>query len=141
MNFFSRTINTILAVWMWTALGALAIATPPDQQTASQPTLGKSIYEVHCAPCHGTSGKGDGVASALLNPRPRNLTTGMFKFRSTESGSLPTDEDLTATISNGLHGRSMPDWAPFIKGDSFKKKCESSLCSQGLDPRWSSSRA
>ncbi len=124
MNFFLKTISTILAVWMWTALGALATATPPDQQTASQPTLGKSIYELHCAPCHGTGGKGDGVASALLNPQPRNFTTGMFKFRSTESGSLPTDEDITRTINSGLHGTAMPDWAPFIKGDSLTKVVE-----------------
>jgi len=110
-----------LAAWLWTVVSALAISAPADRQTSSQTAVGKTIYEVHCAPCHGVNGKGDGIASALLNPRPRNFTTGIFKFRSTESGSLPTDEDLTATINSGLHGTSMPDWAPFIKGDSLKE--------------------
>ena len=121
MKLFSKTMCTFLAVWMWSALGAFAITAPADQQTASQSAMGKSIYNVHCAQCHGATGKGDGIASALLNPRPRNFTTGLFKFRSTESGSLPTDEDLTTTINNGLHGTAMPDWAPFIKGDSLKE--------------------
>src|SRR5208283_2323513 len=92
MKLFSKTMCTFLAVWMWSALGAFAITAPADQQTASQSAMGKSIYNVHCAQCHGATGKGDGIASALLNPRPRNFTTGLFKFRSTESGSLPTDE-------------------------------------------------
>ncbi len=82
--------------------------------------LGKSIYDARCAPCHGENGKGDGPASALLNPRPRNFTSGMYKFRSTESGSIPSDDDLMNTVKNGLHGTAMPDWAPFISGDSLK---------------------
>ena len=121
MKSFFQTTYKSLAAWLWVGVSAHALCASPHQQTASQTAMGKSIYEVHCAPCHGISGKGDGVASALLNPRPRNFTSGMFKFRSTESGSLPTDEDLMATINNGLHGTSMSDWAPFIKGDSLKE--------------------
>ena len=47
------------------------------------------------------------MAAAML-PRPRKLTTGVFKFRSTPSGSLPTDADLARTIRGGLFGTSMP---------------------------------
>ena len=88
-----------------------------DDETAGP---GKSIYDARCAPCHGSTGKGDGPNAALLNPRPRNFTSGIFKFRSTETGSLPADDDFTATIKNGLHGTAMSDWGPFIKGDSLK---------------------
>jgi mono/diheme cytochrome c family protein len=119
-SLFQATCKS-LAAWLFMGMGAHALGAPAGQQTSSQTAVGKSIYEVHCAPCHGTSGKGDGVASALLNPRPRNFTSGMFKFRSTESGSLPTDDDLMSTVKNGLHGTAMPDWAPFIKGDSLKE--------------------
>ena len=69
--------------------------------------------------CHGKDGKGSGPAALLLSPRPNDLTAGKFKFRSTESGNIPTDDDLLTTIQNGLHGTAMPDWEPFIKGDSL----------------------
>jgi cytochrome c oxidase cbb3-type subunit 2 len=41
-------------------------------------------------------------------PRPRNLTTGKFKIRSTMM--LPTDQDLFRTISRGIRGTAMPSW-------------------------------
>src|SRR6186997_48140 len=72
-----------------------------------------ALYEQRCAVCHGKTGRGDGPFAGLLDPRPRDFTTGRFKFRSTETGSLPTDEDLAASITNGLHGTSMPSWKKF----------------------------
>jgi len=85
---------------------------------------GKSIYESRCVACHGKEGKGNGPASALLSPRPRDFTTGKFKFRSTGTGSIPTDGDLLNTVRNGLHATAMPDWKPFIGDDSLKAVVE-----------------
>ncbi len=34
---------------------------------------GKVIYEADCAACHGPQGKGDGPASAALDPKPADL--------------------------------------------------------------------
>jgi cytochrome c oxidase cbb3-type subunit 2 len=82
--------------------------------------LGKQIYVARCAHCHGAEGKGDGVPAAVLNPRPRDFTSGMYKFRSTESGSIPTDEDLFSTVKSGLHGAAMPGWGKFIGDDSLR---------------------
>ena len=107
-----------LTITMLMVLGVCCWMTSNAKEAGS--ALGKSIYEARCAPCHGVGGKGDGPASALLNPRPRNFTSGMYKFRSTESGSIPSDDDLMSTVKNGLHGTAMPDWAPFITGDSLK---------------------
>lgn len=78
-------------------------------QNARSTTLGKSIYDAKCSSCHGLDGKGDGNAAALLSPRPRNFTDGKYEFRTTESGSIPTNEDLIRTVRNGLHGTAMPD--------------------------------
>ena len=70
---------------------------------------GKSVYEQRCAVCHGIEGKGDGPAQQFLYPKPRDLTAGKFKIRSTPS--LPTDDDLLRIISDGIPGTAMPGWA------------------------------
>jgi len=72
-------------------------------------TLGRSIYERRCMGCHGAKGDGKGPSARFLNPKPRDFTTGLFKFRSTAGkDSLPTDADLYITLTHGLWGTSMP---------------------------------
>ncbi len=69
---------------------------------------GKMIYNMSCFLCHGTNGEGDGPASRFIgpysHPRPNNFTSGIFKFRSTESGDLPMLTDLMRTIREGIPG-------------------------------------
>ncbi|OGL45371.1 MAG: hypothetical protein A2W05_11675 [Candidatus Schekmanbacteria bacterium RBG_16_38_10] len=73
---------------------------------------GKLVYEKYCIGCHGERSDGNGPASRFLDPRPRDFTDerALFKFRSTPSGSLPTDDDLIRTIRRGVHWSSMPSW-------------------------------
>jgi mono/diheme cytochrome c family protein len=92
------------------------------QSTVSSP--GKPMYDAACARCHGLDGRGNGPAASLLHPRPRDFTAGKYKFRSTESGDIPTDDDLITIISNGLHGTTMPDWQQFLHGDSLRAVVE-----------------
>ncbi|MGI9305212.1 MAG: cbb3-type cytochrome c oxidase subunit II [Gammaproteobacteria bacterium] len=77
---------------------------------ASQELLdyGKEVYERRCVGCHGVSGNGNGLAATFLEVRPRNFNYGVFKFRVTPSGSLPTDGDLLRTITRGVRGTAMP---------------------------------
>jgi mono/diheme cytochrome c family protein len=91
-------------------------AQPSGGAAATSATVsdGKTIYEAHCANCHGVAGKGDGPASSLLTVRPRDFTVGRYKLRSTESGSVPTDDDLARTIKTGMHGSAMPEWSVFL---------------------------
>lgn len=55
---------------------------------------GNTIYQKMCAPCHGTGGKGDGVASAALNPKPRDHTNGSYMDKL-------TNEHLHQVITQG----------------------------------------
>jgi mono/diheme cytochrome c family protein len=69
---------------------------------------GRFVFERNCLVCHGKWGDGRGEMATGMVPRPRKFTAGTFKFRSTPSGSLPTDTDLARTIRGGLFGTSMP---------------------------------
>ena len=71
------------------------------------PKAGKARYEMLCASCHGTSGKGDGPAAASLTPRPRDHSDGKYM------NSL-TDKYLFDIIKGGGAGAGksplMPPW-------------------------------
>ena len=71
---------------------------------------GKEVYDNSCAHCHGIEGRGDGSAAENLLPKPRDFTRGLYKIRSTESGEIPTDQDLFDIITAGMPGSSMPGW-------------------------------
>ncbi len=74
---------------------------------SSSSAQGRRIYLTHCAVCHGERGDGQGPGAARLETKPRDFTSGLFKFRSTPSGALPLDRDLYRTLSEGIHGTSM----------------------------------
>jgi len=80
------------------------------QRPAPDLKAGNTAYRASCARCHGVTGRGDGVDAKRFSPRPRDFTLGVYKFRSTASGTPPTDEDLFRTIAHGLPGSNMPDW-------------------------------
>jgi mono/diheme cytochrome c family protein len=56
---------------------------PPEADTLVNPFAnapdsilhGEQVFALHCVPCHGEKGKGDGIARASLEPRPANLST------------------------------------------------------------------
>src|SRR6266404_5555071 len=77
--------------------------------TRAQPEvkLGERIYRDNCAACHGERGDGKGPQAEKLKTKPRDFTSGIYKFRSTPSGSLPLDSDLMRTITRGIRGTSM----------------------------------
>lgn len=71
---------------------------------------GERSYNMHCVGCHGSTADGAGPAARHLDPRPRVLAKGVFKFTSTASGEPPLREDLFATLTRGLAGSSMPEF-------------------------------
>ncbi len=72
---------------------------------------GADLYYRYCWGCHGARGNGDGENAPYLNPVPRNFVAGTFKCRSTPTGTLPTDQDLSDTLARGFNFTTMPSWA------------------------------
>jgi cytochrome c oxidase cbb3-type subunit 2 len=99
------------AVLISRALGAAVERAPRAQPAAPN---GKAVYDQQCARCHGVTGAGDGPAGTLLEPPPRDFTSARYKIRTTETGSLPTDEDLARSIREGLPGTSMPAFGSLL---------------------------
>jgi cbb3-type cytochrome c oxidase subunit III len=97
--------------------GSRRLDAQPAAQSASR---GRTVYEAHCARCHGPNGQGDGPAAALLNPRPRNFTTGNYEIRTTETGSVPTDDDLIRSVRQGLFGSAMPGWDKLLSDSDIR---------------------
>ena len=85
--------------------------------TAISLTRGEELYQSKCAVCHGDTGLADGIAAPYSSPRPRKLSKGHLKVRSTAFGKIPTDWDIFTAITKGLKGGSMPPWGHLSKND------------------------
>jgi DMSO reductase family type II enzyme heme b subunit len=95
---------------------SLLAAAPQALAQAADASAGKSVYEKKCALCHGENGDGKGPAADLLDPRPRDFTTGIYKIRTT-AGKAPTDQDLFTVITRGMPGTFMPAWKVLAEKD------------------------
>jgi len=95
------------------ALGALILpaAAPP-----AAVVRGEHAYDRWCRTCHGGDGRGDGPSARWLDLPPRDLVRAEYRWRSTPSGSLPTDTDLRRTLDDGLFGTPMPGWRDRLPG-------------------------
>jgi cytochrome c oxidase cbb3-type subunit I/II len=80
---------------------------PPDPAAVERAT---PSYLRYCASCHGLNGDGKGPSAFFIDPKPRDFTRGVFKWRSTPTGSLPVDQDLFRTIRTGVYATTMPPW-------------------------------
>ena len=75
---------------------------------------GRGIYLSTCAPCHGNEGKGNGPASKIFKPPPRDHTDAVYM-------STLSDEDLGKTIQMGgaLKGKPLMPSNPQIRGEDL----------------------
>lgn len=86
--------------------GPAAEAQAPDVLKQIQPNdemlkNGATLFAANCASCHGEQGKGDGLAAAALNPKPRNFhSKDAWKNGQTFAG-------LYKTLEEGLPGTPM----------------------------------
>jgi len=75
---------------------------------AGDPGRGGLVYRKFCLSCHGIRGDGKGKAAPALEVEPRDFTRGVYRYRSTLTGSLPRDEDLVRSVRNGSPQTAMP---------------------------------
>lgn len=68
----------------------------------------QQVYLNNCATCHGAEGRGDGPASYLLYPKPRDFSAGLYRFKSTPDNQLPADADVQRVIRDGIERTAMP---------------------------------
>ena len=111
--FCSWRIFVILGILLLN-LATLGVAS--SRSDKSEPSLtrvksGKRLYERRCIFCHGSRGEGNGPVARGIFPKPRDFTRGIFKIRSTPTGSPPTDEDLFETLRRGMPGTMMPSFS------------------------------
>jgi len=112
--------NVITSLILWTfclvvALPGVAFAQDEGAHVngfTGNAQSGKELYRRFCVGCHGDEGNGEGNNAEWLDPRPRDFTTALFRWRSTPTGTLPTDEDLYNTVTRGIVGTLMPTWRP-----------------------------
>ncbi|KAF0175096.1 MAG: hypothetical protein FD161_3408 [Limisphaerales bacterium] len=100
--------RALLALLSCVALARDAAAadfSPPDE---SLYLMGRYVYERNCLVCHGRWGDGDGEMAKGMIPKPRKFSAGIFKYRTTPAGTLPTDDDLIRTVRGGRANTSMP---------------------------------
>lgn len=69
---------------------------------------GRVLYESRCSTCHGAGGDGRSGAAVLMNSRPRDLTAGVFRLRSTAADGVAAPEDLFRTLTAGIAAHGMP---------------------------------
>lgn len=106
IRLFSARIHLLLLLLL--SLSVLVMAEPGESKT------GQQLFTVHCQTCHGPTGKGDGVASEALEPKPRNLTRRPYK-----QGCGPGA--IVRTLHTGVEDSAMQSFEAILTEDEMWK--------------------
>lgn len=99
------------------ALRSPAAQVPPQSRQIPIESLGgQDSFELYCASCHGSSGRGNGPIASALRTRPADLTT----LTRRNNGAFPRDAlrgFITGTSRTvAAHGTTeMPIWGPLFR--------------------------
>jgi mono/diheme cytochrome c family protein len=87
-------------------------------RAGAEVAAGQRLYLQYCSACHGPAGKGDGVVSGFMRPKPPDLTV----LAQHNRGVFPT-----ALVVNVIDGRAtsrahgdpdMPVWGRILQSDA-----------------------
>ena len=104
----------VLAVFAVFTLAGVAQGVP-TQQAASEEILemGRVVYSEQCESCHGAEGKGNGPAARFLDPKPRDLTSGEWKYTNGEV------ESVVELITTGVDDTGMTPFAELLSEEEM----------------------
>jgi mono/diheme cytochrome c family protein len=125
-----------IAVFILAAAGSSAAQESHIGQRTGHADAGKQLYFRYCWGCHGFHGDGSGENAPYLNILPRNFVAATFKCRSTPTGTLPTDEDLSRAIERGLVNSNMPSWSALTD----QQRADLVAFIKTFSPRWKSEK-
>lgn len=157
MNSRLLNLSCLVVIACFFALSALAraqVTTYQEQQWLNTPAVTSHVgnltgdahraalpYRRYCAVCHGDLGDGNGESAYWFDTplyfKPRDFTLGVFKCRSTPTGTLPTDADIFDSIGRGLDRSNMPPWNVFTN----QEKADLVAWIKHYSPRWQTEKA
>ncbi len=119
MKGFIKKYNVTLLILCLLIISLPAVIIAQEEGAISEDTLtlGEKVYKIRCLLCHGKDGDGKSPVSVILRQEkngqiiktyPRDLTMGVFRFRTTPTGCLPDDKDIQMIVDNGIPRSFMP---------------------------------
>ena len=105
---FPLSISLIFLLLVGLSLSApFAAAAEKATESGEAFSVGRAVYQGNCAVCQGMNGDGNGAMAHMFRIQPRDFRRGIYKFRATPTGSLPSDNDIERTFSNGVRWTAM----------------------------------
>jgi mono/diheme cytochrome c family protein len=103
-----RAVALVAAAALTAAIGGLALRGLAAAPPSAAPSLpGQALYAMHCAVCHGESGKGDGPSASGFATKPSNLTEGR------RLNQLPDEFFVNIVLHGGPAEGLSPGMPPF----------------------------
>jgi len=89
-----------------------------DGLAADDNVAAKKAYLRYCSACHGETGKGDGVVSSFMTPKPTDLTQ-LAKQWGGHVSPAKLRQMIDGTTTVRAHGDSdMPVWGEVLRAES-----------------------
>jgi len=101
----ARVLAAAALIGVTGVLALRSLAATPASPAPAPP--GQALYAMHCAACHGESGKGDGPSAAGFASKPSNLTEGRRLNR------LPAEFFVNVVLNGGPAEGLSPGMPPF----------------------------
>lgn len=114
----SAAAAVALALLLGALSGAVLAREVAPQETPEEDAEldeGRQLFGEQCQPCHGAGGKGDGPAARFLNPKPQDLTDGVWEYAA--DGSL---EAVIRVVRDGVDNTGMTPFGKVLTEEEIR---------------------